>query len=302
MQVTSTVNIRRGPGTDFDTITAVKEGGKVAITDVKVDGWQQVKVNDEAGYVAAKYLTKVSAPKPTPTPTTKPSPKPSRAVAAPSKTPSATPSATKPALPKLGKSAGDRWATTGLNVRQGPGSSHKVIAKVSSGQKVQITDVKIDGWQQINRDGKPAYVSAKYLTSNAPTSRPTPTQETSKPTTGECSNASAQRIASSLTSRARAVLWETCARFPNVSNYHGIRSGGGSYHNSGRAIDVMISGSAGWEVANWARANASRLGISEVIYAQKIWTTQRSSEGWRSMSNRGSVSANHYDHVHISIP
>jgi hypothetical protein len=28
---------------------------------------------------------------------------------------------------------------------------------------------------------------------------------------------------------------------------------------------------------------------------------ERSSEGWRYMSDRGSTTANHYDHVHVSV-
>ena len=63
----------------------------------------------------------------------------------------------------------------------------------------------------------------------------------------------------------------------------------------------MVSGDRAWEIARWLREHASELGVMEVIHAQKIWTTQRSSEGWRSMSDRGSATANHYDHVHISV-
>ena len=100
---------------------------------------------------------------------------------------------------------------------------------------------------------------------------------------------------------AASKTWDAvCANFPNVSTTGGTRGGSGSYHNSGQAIDVMTSGEAGWEIANWARDNASSLGVTEVIYSQKIWTTQRSGEGWRSMSDRGSSTANHFDHVHIS--
>jgi hypothetical protein len=28
---------------------------------------------------------------------------------------------------------------------------------------------------------------------------------------------------------------------------------------------------------------------------------QRSSEGWRWMEDRGSTTANHYDHVHVTV-
>ena len=73
-------------------------------------------------------------------------------------------------------------------------------------------------------------------------------------------------------------------------------------HSSGRAVDFMTSDSAlGQAVADWARAHASELDLYDVLWAQHIWTPVRSSEGWRSMPDRGSSTANHYDHVHISV-
>ena len=84
-------------------------------------------------------------------------------------------------------------------------------------------------------------------------------------------------------------------------SYGGVRADSLPEHPSGRALDAMISGAAGWEVARFVRANARQLGVSQVIYAQKIWTVQRGSEGWRSLSDRGSASANHYDHVHVTV-
>ena len=66
-----------------------------------------------------------------------------------------------------------------------------------------------------------------------------------------------------------------CAAFPEVTSFGG-RRGGDDFHGSGQAVDNMISDSAaGWRLANWVRANASKLGVSEVIYSQKIWTVQR---------------------------
>ena len=57
----------------------------------------------------------------------------------------------------------------------------------------------------------------------------------------------------------------------------------------------------GQAVADYARAHASELNLYDIIWAQRIWTPTRGSEGWRSMSNRGSATANHYDHVHIAV-
>ena len=66
---------------------------------------------------------------------------------------------------------------------------------------------------------------------------------------------------------------------------------------------VLEGGSwaAGRQIANWLVANASTLGIDNVIFEQKIWSVARAREGWRGMSNRGSATANHYDHVHVRV-
>ena len=94
-------------------------------------------------------------------------------------------------------------------------------------------------------------------------------------------------IEGGLQSNGVKVYRALCARFPNISSFGGRRPANGGFHPSGRAVDAMIdTDNGGWEVARWVRANASRLGVSEVIHAQSIWTVQRSGEGWRGMSDR----------------
>ncbi|MBE1531881.1 coiled-coil domain-containing protein [Actinomadura algeriensis] len=80
-------------------------------------------------------------------------------------------------------------------------------------------------------------------------------------------------------------------------------------HGTGHACDFMVttggavaSGSAksqGDAVSEYAIANASALGIKYVIWRQRIYDMR--SPGWRMMENRGGATANHYDHVHISV-
>ena len=82
-------------------------------------------------------------------------------------------------------------------------------------------------------------------------------------------------------------------------------------HPLGRACDFMLSSGGvmptaskiqlGYQIAAWAQANASRLGIMYIIYRQKIWDIRMASSGWVPMADRGSITANHYDHVHISV-
>lgn len=80
----------------------------------------------------------------------------------------------------------------------------------------------------------------------------------------------------------------------------GYRPGQGrSDHHSGHALDVMVRGHRGDEVAEWFRANAGPLNVKYVIWKQGYWHPGMS--GYRPMADRGSETANHYDHVHISF-
>ncbi len=84
-----------------------------------------------------------------------------------------------------------------------------------------------------------------------------------------------------------------------ITRIGGYRRGPGD-HGVGKAIDVMISNRAqGDAVAAYAIANRHTLGVKYVIWRQRIWLPHRGN--WRGMEDRGSVSANHYDHVHISV-
>lgn len=221
---------------------------------------------------------------PTPEPEESPSPK------------AAESSAAKPAVPDLGNEAGTKYTAKAVNVRSGPGTDFDTRGTLSAAAEVTITDVTQDGWQQIVYKKSAGWVKSSFLTDEK-----TEAPSASAPSSGaSCESSSAKSIESGLTSRTVSVLRSVCATFPDVKSYGGYRRDSG-YHGQGRAIDVMVSGDRGWVIAKWLRENAKELGVIEVIYEQKIWTTQRSSEGWRSMSDRGSATANHYDHVHISV-
>ncbi|MGB7981265.1 MAG: hypothetical protein WCF36_10810 [Candidatus Nanopelagicales bacterium] len=83
-------------------------------------------------------------------------------------------------------------------------------------------------------------------------------------------------------------------------------------HSLGRAVDFFFrpADSAaqardGWRLANWAVANAQRLGVRTVIYRDQIWTARRSIQGWRDYRFSGSDPDNpinrHLDHVHVDV-
>lgn len=104
-------------------------------------------------------------------------------------------------------------------------------------------------------------------------------------------------IESGLKPNAIKVYRAVCAKFPSITSWGGYHAGTG-YHALGRAVDIMVSGSTGTAVANYVIANASSLGVIEVIYQQRIWSPGK---GWHALEDRGSVTANHFDHVHVSV-
>jgi hypothetical protein len=200
------------------------------------------------------------------------------------------------------KVVGSKYVTASLNVRTAPNLESDVVEVLSAGDKVAVTSVIYNGFRFISYNDRGRWISNKYLTDKKPVVQ-SPGSGTSSSGGGissaSCSKSSS--IESGLVPNAIKVYRAICARYPQVSSFGGRRASGG-FHGTGQAVDVMISNSSvGWDIANWTRANASKLGVSEVIYYRKIWTVQRSSDGWRPMSDRGSPSANHEDHVHVSV-
>jgi hypothetical protein len=57
----------------------------------------------------------------------------------------------------------------------------------------------------------------------------------------------------------------------------------------------------GTAIAEFLREHASELHVYDILWRQHIWTPVRASEGWRLFPNRGSATANHFDHVHVSV-
>jgi len=200
------------------------------------------------------------------------------------------------------KITASKYATTRLNVRIKPRNSAAVVGEVRSGTKLAVTKIITNGFRYVSYHGKGRWVKNKYLSDT----KPKATTSSSNGGSGSggisgapCSGGSS--VESGLTSDAIRVHRALCHRYPQFTSFLGRRGSGGN-HGSGRALDCMISDSSvGWNAAKWVRANAKSLGVSEVIYHQQIWTVQRSSEGWRSMSDRGSPTANHMDHVHVSV-
>ncbi|TDD85761.1 hypothetical protein E1293_10590 [Actinomadura darangshiensis] len=117
-------------------------------------------------------------------------------------------------------------------------------------------------------------------------------------------------VGNSMTSRMRTVLLEIDGKFGPFPTIGCSRPGDPQDHGSGTACDFMESTGGkmpsssaqahGDRVAQYVIDNASRLGVKYVIWKQRIYD-MRGSGGWRAMEDRGSVTQNHFDHVHVSV-
>ena len=204
------------------------------------------------------------------------------------------------------KVIGRKYATTDLNVRTEPKAEASVVTVIDKGTKVAVTKTITNGFRYVSYRGKGRWVKNKYLSETKPKSTRASSSSGSGGSGGgggisgaPCPGGSS--VESGLTPDAIRVHRALCHRYPQFTSFLGRRSSSG-YHGQGRALDCMISNTTvGWNAARWLRANAKSLGVMEVIYRQQIWTVQRSSDGWRPMSDRGSPTANHMDHVHVSV-
>ncbi|WP_219506971.1 hypothetical protein [Nonomuraea ceibae] len=111
-----------------------------------------------------------------------------------------------------------------------------------------------------------------------------------------------------LTPRMISVRADVMQNFPMPYGVGCLRPGDPGEHGKGRACDFMISrgmasgleSDRGDALANYLIKNGSRLGVMYIIWKQRYYDI-RSGGGWDMMSDRGGVTANHYDHVHVSV-
>lgn len=192
------------------------------------------------------------------------------------------------------------WATADLNVWTASAGGSNVDV-LSEGKKVLITGRERDGRTEIVLGGESRWVTSGYLTDEKPTPETTTTTDESTDggtaaLGGSCSNGTS--VPSGVSPNIVKVHEAVCAAFPEITAYGTFRGDG--EHAQGLAVDIMVSGDRGWQVADFVRAHYSELGVNYVIYSQHIWSVDRSGEGWRGMEDRGSTTANHYDHVHVT--
>ena len=213
---------------------------------------------------------------------------------------------------------GRMWSTASLKLRGAPTDRARVRGTLPASRQVVLSGRSSGPFTEIvTGPTATRWVSTTYLSRTKPVP-PKPRVVAAKPASSVSSAASARTapaltaglssapcpdgsgIESALQPQAVKVYRAVCAAFPELSSYGG--QDGHGEHVNGEAIDFMVpSSSVGERVKSFLYAHHSELGLFDIIWSQRIWTIQRASEGFRPMSDRGSATANHFDHVHIKI-
>jgi hypothetical protein len=184
-----------------------------------------------------------------------------------------------------------RWTTTALDLWSTASSDATQVGEIVSGRQVLVTGRAADGRVEIVVNGLSRWVTTGYLSPDKPVAA------AAGLSMAPCPDGSVEYR---LTPAAVYVYRSVCHAFPQITTYGGWDNHG--EHVSGKALDIMTSDvPLGNAIAAFLQAHAAELHIYDILWQQHIWTPVRASEGWRLFANRGSPTANHDDHVHVSV-
>lgn len=173
--------------------------------------------------------------------------------------------------------------TAALNLRTGPGTQHEVIVTMPAGTVVTlVTAAPNNGFYNVKYASLTGWASAEFLVA-APgaTADSFPTQKIITPVPVR---PHVQQFAN--------VSCGTVGCPDVVSSYNGHSP------SVDRALDVFQLRERGDRYSAFAVADKAHR-VDYVIWRQRI--NSRDGRGWRQMEDRGSITANHYDHVHVSF-
>ena len=146
------INVRSGPGTDFDKVTTLSTGKKVSLLGRSGD-WYLVTFDGMRGYIFHEYICEG---------TSLPEAQAAPAAAQTAAQSSATVLAVA-ASAELNMNGAPGVVTGGvINVRSGPSTSHDKITAVSTGKSVKLLG-KVNGWYHVSFDGITGYISGEYI-------------------------------------------------------------------------------------------------------------------------------------------
>ncbi|MGT2742631.1 LysM peptidoglycan-binding domain-containing protein [Streptococcus plurextorum] len=184
---------------------------------------------------------------------------------------------------------------------------YEVVSETPEVSSSESTEVKaevpieemVEAAVPVSSEAAPA-VTTEASTTVAPTVTPIPVAATvTQDATSKPENAGL--------SASAANFKEEVASLFGITSFSLLRPGADDDHGKGLAVDFMVpvGSDLGDQVAQYAVDTLASRNISYIIWEQKFYSPWPSIYGpaytWNPMPDRGSITANHYDHVHVSF-
>ena len=264
------------------TVLTITTNGQNEITSVEIQSYQ---AGNNAGYVTESYTadeifgTEQAAPATPAQPAETPAPAVEEAVAAPAdQAPAPAEEAPAPVAEVASEAA--------------PAAEENVAAPVEAAPQPaeaapEVTELGQDQVSQATAAVEPTTYNAPAVTDAASVTTNNPANEGLQPQT--------------------AALKEEIAAKYGITEFSLYRPGDSGDHGKGLAADFIVGDNTelGNRVAADVTSNMTERGISYVIWQQQFYAPFESIYGpantWNQMPDRGSVTENHYDHVHVSM-
>lgn len=256
-----TLNIRKGPGTNYDKLGTLKKGQSIEVTSTK-NGWYGFKYNSTTGYVSSSYC-KYSG------------------------------GSSSSGGSAAASSATYKVTASSLNVRKGAGTSFGVLGQVSNGTTINA-NAESNGWVRFNYKNQSGWVSKSYLKAAGGSSGGSSSGgSAAKSGTVTCTTLNVRNGAG--TNYGKIGTLSSGAKFSYTEESNGwlkISYGSGTGWIS-KAYTSVGGGSAGGGAAAANSDTAKALGNTAASTAQSLMSQYVSGKWTYSQAHR--TSSGHYD-------
>jgi len=247
------------------TVLTVTTNGQNEIASVEIQSYQ---AGNNAGYVTESYTAE--------------------AVAAPAdQAPAPAEEAPAPAAEVASEAAPAAEENAAASVEAAPQPAVAASPEAPAEAAPEVTELGQDQVSQATAAVEPTTYNAPAVTDAASVTTNNPANEGLQPQT--------------------AALKEEIAAKYGITEFSLYRPGDSGDHGKGLAADFIVGDNTelGNRVAADVTSNMTERGISYVIWQQQFYAPFESIYGpantWNQMPDRGSVTENHYDHVHVSM-
>ena len=188
-------------------------------------------------------------------------------------------------------------ASANLNLRSGPSTDKSILLTMPRGSNVTVVTSQPTGaWYQVKYGSRTGWAHGNYLFAPNATD-----------SSGGSGNAPTSRVSGGpVVAHAQRFVDAACQKY-GCPYELGTREGHSPTRT--RAVDMMMSRigttasgaerTRGDSISSFALDNERTYKLLYVIWRQRI--NSADGRGWRGMEDRGSITQNHFDHVHVSF-